>query len=238
MNLPSKYSYYLSVAALASASLFCMPAQADDSVSVPVANLSATSSVEVDQDFVRVVLAAQEAADTQAKVSEQLNKKLDSVMQQAKEQKAVEVKNGVYRIWPTTDDKGKIAQWRGVAEIIMQSKDFEATSALAAKLSDRMPIDGISFSISPETEQAQEQSLLENAVKSFGMRAQALTDALGFASYKIKTIDLGGSGHQMFSPMPKMLMAASADSGVAAPIEGGKQTLSLSISGEIYLLQQ
>lgn len=239
MKLSNKYGFYVSIAALMSASLFYVPAQAHEhehESELPVATLSASSSVEVEQDMVQVTLAAQEIADSQDKVSAELNKKLNSVMQQAKGQKDVQTRSGSYRIWPTTDKDGKVAQWRGYAEIILESKNFEVTSDLAAKLSDRMPIDGIAFSVSEETQQAQEQSLLENAVKSFEMRAQALTDALGFASYTIKTINLGGSGHQLFSPMPKMMMAASADS-VAAPIEGGKQTLDISIQGEIYLLR-
>lgn len=213
------------MAALMSASLFYAPAQAKDRVSeLPVASLSASSSVEVEQDVVKVVLAAQEIADSQGKVSAELNKKLDSVMKQAKDQKEVQAKSGSYRIWPTTDKNGKVSEWRGYAEIILESENFEATSELAAKLSDRMPIDGISFSVSNATQQAQEQTLLEKAVESFQMRAQSLTDALGFAGYKIKSIDLGGSGNQYFSPMPKMMMAASMDS-APAPIEGGKQIL-------------
>lgn len=236
MKFLNKYSFYVSVAALLSASLLYAPAQAKEKTMMPpVATLSASSSIEVDQDVVRVTLAAQEIADSQDKVSKELNKKLDSAMKQAKDQKKVQSKSGAYRIWPTTDKDGKVSQWRGYAEIILESKDFDATADLAAKLSDRMPIDGISFSVSNETKQAEEQSLLENAVKSFEERAQALTDALGFDTYKIKTIDLGGSGNQMYSPMPKMLMAASADN-APAPIEGGKQDLSVSIQGEIYLL--
>lgn len=236
MKLSNKYSLYVSMAALVSASIFYAPVQAKEKTATPpVATLSASSSVEVEQDVVQVVLAAQETGDSQSKVSGALNKKLDSVMKQAKQQKDIQAKSGAYRVWPTTNQDGKVAQWRGYAEIILESKDFEATSELAAKLSDRMPIDGISFSVSSEVQQAEEQSLLESAVKSFEARAQALTDALGFASYKIKQVDLGGSGNQLFSPMPKMLMAASADS-APAPIEGGKQNISVSIQGEIYLL--
>lgn len=234
MKLANRYSLYASMAALMSASLFYAPVQAQENVEkAPIATLSASSSVLVEQDVVRVTLAAQEIGDSQSKVAEVLNQKLESVMKQAKEQKDVQASSGSYRIWPVTNKDGELTQWRGYAEIILESQEFNTASDLAAKLSDRMPIDGISFSVSKEAQQAQEQSLLVDAVKSFEERAQALTDALGFASYTIKSIELGGLGQQ-FSPMPRM-MSVAADS-AAAPIEGGKQNLSVSIQGEVYLL--
>lgn len=237
MNLSTKQSFYYLVAGVLSASLFAMPAYAANKAdSSPVASLSASASVHVDQDRVQITLAAQEVGAKQDEVASALNKKLDAVMKDAKAEKSVTAKSGMYRIWPTTNRDGNVAEWRGQAEIILESADFAKASDLAAKLADRMPINGISFSVSNETRIAQEQGLLEQAVSAFERRAQALSTALGFDSYAIKNIDLGGSGHQI-SPMPKMmLIAASADGAAAAPIEGGQQELSLEISGQIYLL--
>lgn len=237
MKLSTKHNLNVLMAGLISACMMSTAAYAKGSEDTkPVATLSANATTQVDQDTVQITLAAQETGANQKDISNALNKKLDSVMKEAKAEKSVKSKSGYYRIWPSTDRDGKVSEWRGSAEIILESQDFEAASALAAKVSDRMPIDGISFSISNEKQVAQEQTLLEQAVSAFNRRAKALSEALGYESYEIKNIDLGGSGQQV-SPMPKMMMvAASADSQESAPIEGGQQSVNLTIQGEIYLL--
>ncbi len=200
----------------------------------PRASLHAQASSEVAQDTVRIVLAAELRADTQAEAAEALNTRLDAAMKQVKGHAGVEARSGGYRIWPSTGQDGKIAEWRGRAEIILSSGDFAAASRLAAGLGDQMPISGISFSVSPKTRAATEQKLLAEAVEAFKARAQALTTALGFASYRYDTIDLGGSGESVPVPMPRMMMAKAADA-VAAPLEGGTETISVSVSGTIWL---
>src|SRR5690606_27703282 len=177
----------------------------------PRASLNAQASTEIAQDTVQIVLAADLRADTQAKASEALNTRLDAVMAKAKGQKGIEARSGAYRIWPSTDQDGKISEWRGRAEIILKSRDFGAASQLAADLGSDMPIAGLSFSVSPEARAAAEKKLLAEAVEAFKARAQALTEALGFAAYRYDTVDLGGSGEVMYAAAPRMAMAKSAD---------------------------
>jgi len=201
----------------------------------PQATLSAEASAEVEQDTVQVTLAAELTGATQAQVADALNARLDSVMRQAKGQQGIEARSGSYRIWPMSDRDGKISEWRGQAEILLESHDFAATSRLAGELSDRMPIAGLAFFVSRERRATEEQKLLVQAVDAFKMRARDLTRALGFADYRLRRIELGGSGAMPMAPMPRMMSAMAADK-VAAPIEGGRQTLSVSIQGAIVLL--
>lgn len=200
---------------------------------LPQASLQAQASTEVAHDTVQIVLAAELRASSQTDVAQALNARLDSVMQQAKEAAGVTASSGSYRIWPSTNQDGKIAEWRGRAEILLNSTDFMAASRLAASLGDRMPISGLSFSVSKGARAAAEGKLLGEAVAAFKDRAQALTKALGFAAYRYGTIDLGGNGQA--APMPRMMMAKAADSMAAAPIEGGTETITVSVSGTILL---
>src|SRR5690606_36002644 len=105
--------------------------------------------------------------------AEALNTRLDAVMQQAKGHDGIEARSGSDRIWPSTGQDGKIAEWRGRAEIILSSQDFAAASRLAGQLGDRMPISGISFSVSAQARAATEQKLMAEAVDAFKARAQA-----------------------------------------------------------------
>ncbi len=200
----------------------------------PQATLNAAATKQVAQDKVRIVLVAELSDPSQAKVSATLNETLDSVMKDVKGDPKVEARSGNYRLWPFTDKKGGITNWQGRGEIILESTDFEAASALAAKVADRMPIGNIAFSVSREERAKQEQELLAEAVTAFRERAQALTSALGFGSYAIRTIDLGGSGEH-YQPAPRMMaMAASADK-VAVPLEPGTEVISVSVNGSIFL---
>lgn len=133
------------------------------------------------------------------------------------------------------DKDGNISNWRGRGEISLESQDFAAASELAATLTDLMAVSSVNFSLSPQARAAEEQRLLDQAAQAFRARAQALTDALGFASYTLRNIDLGGAGAQYevaSRGMPQAAMFAAADS---IPLEGGTETVSVSIHGSVFL---
>ncbi|MFT0534306.1 SIMPL domain-containing protein [Castellaniella hirudinis] len=202
----------------------------------PRATLSAQASTEIQQDTVRITLAAELSAATQQQVSDQLNTRLDAAMKLAKGHDGIQARSGAYRVWPSVGRDGKIAEWRGRAEIILTSRQFDAASQLAAQMSPHLAIDGLAFSVSPDRQAAEEQKLLEQAVQAFRQRAQALTDALEFPGYRLYSLDLGGSGAVPYAPAPRMMMSAMAADKVAAPLEAGQETITVSVQGVIVLL--
>jgi predicted secreted protein len=208
-----------------------------DSGKWPQASLNAEASAVIAQDTVIITLAAELSDPSQAKINSSLTKVLDSVMQEAKaaakDNAKIKVSSGNYRLWPFHDKNGKISNWQGRGEILIESSDFSAASDLAGKLADRMPISNLNFSVSPQARARQEQALLTQAAKAFRDRAQALTDAFGFASYTVRNIDLGGSGAQ-YQPAPRM-MSMAADKAVGAPLEAGTEQVTLSVRGAIFL---
>lgn len=218
------------------AGVLSMPAYAKDSiVTTPSATLSASAAVNIAQDIVHITLVAEESADKQDAVVKALNNKLDSVMQDAKKAADITAKSGAYRVWPITNNDGKITQWRGYAEIVLKSGDFAASSALAAKLSDRMPINNLSFSVSDKAKAEHEESLIRQAVDSLNARAAILADSLGYKDYQIIKLDLGNSGNRPVSPMPRLMSAVAADA-ASTPIESGEENFTVSVQAEISLL--
>lgn len=202
---------------------------------MPEAALDAQAFAEVAQDTVTITLATEVSDPSQEAVVKALSNTLDSVMKDARAEGKVQSRSGNYRVWPHNDDKGAITNWRGRAEIVLKSTDFAAASALAAKLSDRMPISGMGFSVAPETRAKQEQALLADAAKAFQSRAQALAEAFGFESYSIKSVNLGGMG-MPFQPAPRMMaMASSADESARVPLEPGTETVTVTMNGSIFL---
>jgi predicted secreted protein len=198
----------------------------------PQATLRAEASEEVARDTVKITLAAEISDATQVAVAKALTAALDSVMKQAKGTPNVKATTGNYHVWPMNDQNGKISNWRGRGEILLESRDFGAASELAAALSDRMPIAGIFFSVSPEVRAEKEAALLTRAAKAFQTRAQEVATAFGFAGYSIRTVDLSGAGAE-YQPAPRMMSMAADKAGV--PLEGGTERVTVSMRGSIFL---
>lgn len=201
----------------------------------PQATLSAQATAEIAQDQVTITLAAEVSGTTQEQVSQALNQRLRDALKQAGHPDGVTVDNGAYRIWPMNDRDGKLSEWRGRAEILLRSRDFDAASRLAADLGAHMPVAGLSFSVSDARRSAEEQKLLGEAVSAFQSRAQALAQALGFYHYRLKSVDLEDSGMVPVSPGPRTMRAMAADA-APIPLEGGRERVSVSVRGSIFLL--
>lgn len=198
----------------------------------PQATLRAEASEEVARDMVKITLAAEFSDTSQAAVAKALSAALDSVMKQAKGATNVKASSGNYSVWPMNDQDGKISNWRGRGEILLESRDFAAASELAATLSDRMPIASLSFFVSPEARAEKEAALLSRAAKAFQNRAQEVAAAFGFAGYSIRTVDLSGAGAE-YQPAARMMSMAADKAGV--PLEGGTERVTVSMRGSIFL---
>lgn len=200
----------------------------------PYATLRAEAATEVARDTVRVTLAAEVSDTSQAAVASALTAALDGVMKQARGREGVKAYSGNYHVWPMNDKDGRISNWRGRAEIILESSDFEAVSRLAAEVEDRMPIAGMSFFVAPRARAKYEADLLQEAAHAFRARAEALAKAFGYESYSIRELRIGGAG-TAYQPEGRRMMAMAADAAAAVPMEGGTERISLSVEGSIFL---
>lgn len=201
----------------------------------PQASLQAQASAEVAQDTVKITLATEVSGDDQAAVTKALNAVLEQTMKDAKSNDQVKASSGNYRVWPMSDRDGKISNWRGRGEILLESSDFAAGSEVASALADRMPVTNLAFSVSPQARAKQEQELLAQAAQAFRDRAQSLSQAMGFSGYTLREIDLSGAGAQ-YQPAPRMMMASmDAAQKTSVPVEGGTEEITVSIRGSIFL---
>lgn len=207
--------------------------------SYPQASLQAQAVTEVAHDTVRITLATEISETSQDAVSRALSETLARAMAKAKENAGdVKVSTGNYRIWPMNDKQGQISNWRGRGEIYLESKDFDAASSLAASLEGDMAVAALSFFVSPQRRAAQEESLLVDAAGAFRQRAQALAQAMGYADYRIRSIDLGGTG-AVYEAMPRMAQAAAFKAADAAvPLEPGTESISVTVQGSVFLLDE
>lgn len=142
----------------------------------------------------RITLSAEVEANDQPGAGKKLSAALEDVVKRARGAKNIDVRTGGYNVWPNTNSKGKVINWRGQGEVVLESKDFQAASALAAKLGDKTAITNISFQLSRAGREAEERKLLSQAATAFRERALAAANAFGFSGYRLIKLDLGGSG--------------------------------------------
>jgi len=204
---------------------------------LPVATLSASATTQVDQDTVRITLSTQVDDSRREKVSAGLDSVLASVLKQAPAESRVKVSSGNYRVWPVHGENGKIKGWQGRADVLIESSDFNAASAVAGQFSDRMSISNLYFFVSTAARNEAEAVLLDQAAKSFTQRAQSMAAAFGYQGFRIKDLALDGGGAD-YSPMPRMMVAAAAPEKSGPALEGGTENVTVSVRGAVYLLPE
>jgi predicted secreted protein len=199
--------------------------------------LQAEAQREVQNDLLNASLYVELNDPSPAGLANAMNKSVNEALQTAKEQKGVRVRSGNNQTFPVYT-KGNVLQgWRGRAEIRIESKDFEAASALIGKLQARMQLGNMTFSVSPEARRATENELISEAIGAFKARAEIVKAALAGRSYKLQRMNVA-NGYN--GPQPRMAMARMATSAqeVAPPnLEAGVSLVTVTVNGAIEVLE-
>lgn len=199
--------------------------------------LQASASEDITQDTVLITISTQAEAADQAAVGKQLNVLLDGLMSTAKGNPEVTARTGSYRVWPNTNNKGKLVSWQGEGSIILESTNFSAASALATKLGDKSAISNITFTLSRKATEAAERRLLNQAAQAFRERALAAASAFGFSGYRLQKLELSGGGGSV-PPRPYMMAmakGAGAEARADVPLEANTVSVSVTVNGTIVL---
>ena len=116
-------------------------------------------------------------------------------MSTAKSYPKVEIKTGSQNTYPVYNDKQQLVNWRGRAEVILNSQDFKQTSELIAKLQENMQLGNINFAEQNSATKSK-VSYIE-ASKAFQQRAIFCT--VGASSYELVNLQLNANANR---PMP------------------------------------
>lgn len=231
--------FLLAAAFAASCCCVCTPALAAEEA--PLLQLEASASQQVRRDKVQITLATDVEGASQGEVSRKLNAALQQVTEQARTVPALRVSNGPYWVAPQStgsdDDKTPAEKrWRGNAQLLLESSDFDAASEFTRKVSDTMAVNGLNFVLSTEAREEARKQLLAQAAQAFRDKAEHAAKAFGFSRYEIRTLSLDGAS----APMPKALgmmrtlsVANAEDS--AMPMEPGDATVRVSVTGAVAL---
>lgn len=221
-----------------------LPAGAQQATSGPhnVVQLSASGSVEVEQDWLTLRLATTREDNNAANVQRELQKTVDQALRILRPQSQgedMQLHTGRFRIQPRHAPKtGKVTHWQGRAEIVLQGRDFVRITQAAARVED-MTVDDVQFNLSRQAAQAVYEQAQAEAVTAFRNRAQQLTTLFGLSRYTVREISVHSGGHTLHMPraasaMAEFSLAATAKS-EPLPVEPGKTRVEVEISGSVQM---
>ena len=208
-----------------------------------VLTLEAQASTEVPQDLLTIVLVATREGGDAAQVQSQLRQTLEAALAEARRQARpgeLEVRTGGFSLYPRTNPKPggqAITGWIGRAELVLEGRSTGAVSALAGRLAG-MTVQQVMFSLSREARDQAEAEVSAKAIERFRSRAERHAKAFGFASYSLREVTVSGSDSAP-GPVPMVRMATRAMASPMAdegqPVEAGKTTVTVTVSGSVQL---
>lgn len=232
------FAVFFAVSLLAAAST----GAAAQTISYPppqnVLQLSANGSVEVQQDLLSLSLnTTREGSDANA-VQAQLKTALDTALTEAK--KAVQpgqldVRTGNFGLYPRYSKDGKINGWTGSAELVLEGRDFARITQTAARI-QTLTLGNVSFGLSREQRARVETEAQSLAIERFKAKATELAKGFGFTGYTLREVSVNSNDQGgPVRPRAMAMEAKSFSSDAPVPVEAGKTTVLVNVSGSVQL---
>ena len=226
---------------------FSLPAMAqiqDPILTMPdgqvILNISATERREVEQDLLVANLSyVATNADARA-LQNEINEVMAEALKTARKVSDVKINTGSYQVHERHKPRTKEKEWRGQQSITLKSKDSEKLLKLVAKLQDlKLNMNGLNYTLSPETAIEIQDALMEDALKQLQTRANRAAKALGKSSAELRDVRVNGGGvphHPVAYSRGMIAQAAVAESAMAAPVAAsGESTITLTVNARAIL---
>lgn len=201
-----------------------------------VAQLSASGFVEVQQDLLSITMSTSRDGSDAATVQSQLKAALDAALLEAKKSAQpglMDVRTGNFSLYPRYNKDGKISGWQGRTELVLEGKDFPRITATAGKI-QTLTLGNVGFALSREQRARVEGEAQAQAIESFKAKAAEVSRSFGFSSYTLREVSINANDQGPIRPRMMAMEAKAADSS-PIPVEAGKSTVMVNISGSVQM---
>jgi predicted secreted protein len=220
---------------IAAAAAGTLHAQAPAALAPSAVAVSASSTVTVQNDRLQAWLRVEAENASPAAAASQVNAAIAKALASAKAYPAVKVATAGYSTQQISD-KQKPNRWRVAQSLSLDSSDFTAAATLISRLQDEdgLLLSGMGFSLTDKTRRDAEDSVTQQAIKSWQARAQQAAIGLGFAGWRPGHVTVQtGDGGRVYPIMRTQAMASVGSAPVA--IEAGTTDVSVTVNGEAIL---
>lgn len=205
---------------------------------LPTADISVEASRSAPNDQFRAQVYYETTEVSPGELARKVNSVISQALQTARSYPAVKVRTGGNMTYPVYGKNIRnIEAWRMRSTLALEANDSAALSELLGKLQQSMVIGGLNAAPSAETWKKIEDQAIGDALTAFEARARLVAASLN-KKWKIKHVSVNTGGIQQKTIMPlarsASVMAAEA---APAPIEAGDSTISVSVNGQIELLE-
>lgn len=203
-----------------------------------VAQISASGSVDVQQDLLSIALNTTASGADANGVQAQLKQAIDTALAQAKQAALpgqMDVRTGNFSLYPRYGKDSKINGWQGSAELVLEGRDFARITTTAGKI-QTLTLGNVSFSLSREQRAKVEGDAQTLAIERFKAKAGEVAKGFGFAGYTLREVSVNAND-QGYTPRPRvMAMQAKSDMAESSvPVEAGKSTVQVTVSGSVQM---
>ena len=201
-----------------------------------VAQISASGSVEVQQDLLSIMMSTTRDGADAAAVQSQLKAALDAALTEARKTAQpglMDLRTGNFSLYPRYSKDGKINGWQGRTELVLEGKDFPRITAAAGKI-QTLSLGNVGFALSREQRAQVEGQAQAQAIDSFKARAAEVSRSFGFSSYTLREVSINANDQGPGRPRMMTMEAKAADSS-PIPVEAGKSTVMVTVSGSVQM---
>jgi len=204
-----------------------------------VVHLSASSFAEVPQDWLSIRLNTTREASDAGTVQNELKVALEAALRVARGAEQgddMQVRTGQFGLYPRHGTQGRIQGWRGTAELVLEGRDFERIAQTAGRI-QTLTMGQIGFSLSRQAQQRIESEVQAQAIERFRARAAEISRAFGYQDFDLREVSVSSTDEgavPMRAPVMAMEMRAAA-SDAPVPVQPGKSTVSITVSGSIQM---
>jgi predicted secreted protein len=210
--------------------------------------LNASATLDVNKDWLTIVFATTRDGPDAGTVQAQLRQALDTALTEARKitkPGQVEVQTGAFSLFPryapptpkqaAAGTPGGIAGWQGNTELIVEGRDMQAIAQLSGRIQS-LSIARVASSLSREARQKVEGEVTAQAITRFRERADAVSRQFGYTGYSVREVSVSSDPPQG-APMvfARQMAVRAGGEDAALPVEAGKATVSISVSGSVQM---
>lgn len=206
-----------------------------------VVSFSESAVATVEKDVMKVTFVIEEAGKDRQEVSNRVTRRFNALTARIKAEPSFKSGLAGRNVRPDYNDKGKITGWNDSVYVDVESKNFPALNKLVAASQGEAAVHSMGFSVSPEKRSEVTNRLSKQVLKNFRLRAQVLSEALGFKSYKIVNIQINSDFRTYAAPAAMKSRMAYAAAAEAAPAPGmdagnpGTEEIVQTVNGSIQM---
>lgn len=203
-------------------------------------NFSATASMEVPRDLLKVSLQVMREGNDAGVVQSQLKQVLEGALAEARKSaetgQGMSVRTDTFSLSPRYGRDGKTDGWTGVATLTLEGRDTSRVAATAGRLPG-MAISETSYSLSRELRERHESELTAQAIQKFQSRAAEMARQFGYSGYVLREANVETAD----SDLPRTPFMAGRSAAMLhteagpVPTEAGRGLLSATVHGSVAL---